>query len=197
MAKKALDMKDDEVPPEDLEALRWVREKRGMIELGKPYTIQKFSAPLQIPYKEDVPARLVTVEVPTFTYGSSGCAKGRGATLREAVQNTKEALRFTDPEDTYPVRDEGLERVLLKVGSAEFRVADLCALIRDYYDDDHPTGGTLHCALDDGNMLDAQIDAEIQDAKASGDRAALLIAELLRLVPQEARIKLYDRGYGR
>src|SRR5579885_3643215 len=123
MAKKALEMKDSEVPAEDLEALKWVREKRGIIELGKPYTIQKFSAPLQTPYKEDVPARPVTVEIPTFAYGSYGWATGRGATLREAVQNTKEAIRHLDPEDTYPAHNEGLDRVLLKVGSAEITVA--------------------------------------------------------------------------
>ena len=152
-AKKALDMEDKEVPAEDLEALRWVREKKGVIELGKPYTISRFSEPLQTPYKEAIPERPVTVEVPVFWPGTLGDGIGQGKTLREAVEATKAAIKRMGPlVRTYPEYNTGLDRVLLKVGEAEVTVSTLCALIRDYYDDDHGTGGALHCVLDDGNM---------------------------------------------
>jgi len=191
-AKKASDMEDKEVSTEDIEALRWVREKKGVVELGKPYTISRYSDALKASYKEDVPARPVAVEVPVFYPATSRYALGRGPTLRLAVEAAKAVIESMGPGvRTYPEFNDGLDRVLLKVGSADFRVADLCALIRDYYDD-HSTGGALHCVLDDGNMGDGHIESFDPD-----DKAACLIAELLKLVPEDERKKLYERGYGR
>lgn len=97
-------------------------------------------------------------------------------------------------------------KVLLKVGRAEFRVADLMALIRDYYDA-HPTGGALHCCLDDGNMdgVEYELDHALngwsftrcdQAHHVPPDPAAALIAELLLLMSERDRFMLYRRGYG-
>ena len=198
-AKKALDMKDDEVPAEDLEALKWVREKKGTIELGKPYTISKFSDALQTAYKESVPARPVTVEVPVFWPGAHDSAVGCGSSLRSAVSATEKAIALKGPlVRTYPEYDTGLDRVLLVVGKAELRVSDLCALIRDYYEE-RPTGGSLHCSLDDGNM-EGDVRWEVDHARDRDgveDHAARLIGELLMLMTSDERKKLYERGYGR
>lgn len=197
-AKKAIDVKDDEVAHEDLEALRWLREKRGVVEDGKSYTIQKFSEALQVPYKETVPARPVTVEIPTFCNGCDGAALGSGPTLRDAVEAVKAVVSQLEPGDTYPGRNEGLDRVLVESGPVKVRVSDLCALIRDYMDE-HPSGGTLHCSLSDGNM-EGDVRWEVDHVKERygvDDPAARLIAELLMLMPEDARKKLYERGFGR
>lgn len=91
-----------------------------------------------------------------------------------------------------------LDRVLLKVGKADFRIADLCALIRDYMEE-RPTGGALHCALSDGNMTgDVRWEPDFwREKKGTDDKAARLIGELLMLMTQDEREKLYERGYGR
>lgn len=190
--KKARDARDEDFSGADLDAIRWLREKRGVYEDGAPYSIQRIG-PLGNPYREEVPVAHVTVEVPVFYPGTSSTIAGRGRTLGGAVEAAKTTLMtLGDSVRTYPEFNAGLDRVLLKVGEAELRVADLCALIRDYYDDDHSTGGALHCVLDDGNMGDGHIRSDDPD-----DKAAVLIAELLKLMTTDERQKLYERGYGR
>lgn len=191
--KKAKDVEDKDVAPEDLDAIRWLREKRGSLEDGKAYRIQRYSQALDTPYSDDVAARPVTVAIQVFQAGSSDRLVGRGTTLSLAVHDAQVKLAALGPGfRTYPEFNAGLDRVLLKVGEADFRVADLLALIRDYYDDDHSTGGNLHCVLDDGNMGDGHI-----RSFDPNDKAAVLIAELLKLVPEAERFRLYERGYGR
>lgn len=191
--KKAKNVDDKDVAAEDLDALCWLREKRGLLEDGKAYRIQRYNQALDTPYVDEVPVRPVAVEIPAFYPGTSTTVTGRGDTLRAAVADAQAALATLGSEiRTYPEFNTGLDRVLLKVGEADFRVADLLALIRDYYDDDHSTGGNLHCVLDDGNMGDGHI-----RSFDPNDKAAVLIAELLKLVPEAERFKLYERGYGR
>lgn len=185
------------VPAVDRDALAWLKQRRGLIDFGEPYTIQRFSDTLGVSYQDNVPARPITVSVPVF-FGGTECApqETSGATLREAVEKVQRQIEGC-ALDTYAEMDRYLGRVLTTVGSAEFRVADLLALIRDYYDNGNPTGGSLHGSLDDGNMDDAQLVFEIDYAKERGDKTAVLIAELLRLVPPAEREALYHRGYGR
>lgn len=201
MALKATDVHDTSVDPLDRAALAWLREKKGVIEFGKPYRHQTWAG-----LRVDIPARPVAIEIPFF---GSGCgdanqwvycraATASGTTLRDAVAALQALLVQADakPEDTYPGHNALLNRVLLNVGLAEFRVGDLCALIRDYYEE-HSVGGALHAELDDGNMEDRHIDSASRYAREHGDRAAGLIAELLRLMPEDERQRLYARGYGR
>lgn len=198
-AKKAKDIEDKEVAAEDLEALGWVRAKKGWVDLGQPYTITRYSEALQTSYKDEVPARPVRVEVPVHYPGTISAATGSGKTLREAVESTKGAILALGPGvRTYPEFDEGLDRLLLKVGSAGLRVADLCALIRDYYEE-HPTGGALHCSLDDGNMTgDVRWEVDYwRERNGVDDKEARLIGELLMLMSEDERKRLYERGYGR
>jgi hypothetical protein len=192
-AKKAINVRDEDVAPADLDALRWLRAKRGLLEDGAPYVMQRYSQALGVPYRDEIPQRAVTVEIQVFQAGSSDRLVGHGLTLSLAVHDAQVKLTALGPGfRTYPEFDAGLDRVLLKVGEADFRVADLLALIRDYYDDDHSTGGALHCVLDDGNMGDGHI-----HSFDPNDKAAVLIAELLKLVPEAERFRLYERGYGR
>lgn len=188
MSKRASDLEEAAVPPDQVEALRWLREKRGRIDFGKAYTHQD-------PYgvRVQVPVRPVTIQFPYFGY-KLGCnvIETSGATLSEAVASAVAALVDEDPMSTYPGRNVGFDRVLAKIGDAEVRVADLCGLIRDYYGSGHSTGGALHCVLDDGNMEDGHI-----YSMDPNDKAAVLIAELLKRVPEDERKRLYERGYGR
>lgn len=191
-AKKAKDVKDKDVEQEDLDALRWLREKRGLFEDGQAFKIQRHSQVLDASYTDEVQATHVTVEVPAFFPGASTRIYGAGLTLRAAVGDAKRKIEELGADvRTYPEFNTGLDRVLLKVGAAELRVADLCALIRDYYDDDNPCGGNLHCALDDGGMKGRIVSFD------PNDKAAVLIAELLNLMSEDEREKLYERGYGR
>lgn len=197
--KKAKDIEDKEVAAEDLDLLRWLQAKKGWVDLGRPYTIARYSEALQTSYKDEVPARPVRVEVPVHYPGTISAATGSGNTLREAVESTKSAIMALGPgARTYPEFDEGLDRVLLTVGKAEFRVADLCALIRDYMEE-HPSGGALHCSLSDGNMEgDVRWEPDhCRERDGVDDKEARLIGELLMLMPEDERKKLYERGYGR
>lgn len=206
--EKARAVDRSKVDSADHEALDWLVAKKGIVDFGKPYKIQKFSGfhtgQNQQPPKpgescvESVPHRLVGVEVPIFNAGLRS-ATGYGATLREAVEDLKRKIPTMGPHvETYPERNRGLDASLFKVGSADFRVADLLALIRDYYDEDgNVCGGSLHCSLDDGNVNDHGIESDGKRAQELGDRSGHLIAELLKLVPEAERKRIYDRGYGR
>lgn len=86
------------------------------------------------------------------------------------------------------------DRVLTTIGGADFLIRDLIVLIYDYYEG-RPTGGSLHCCLDDGNMEDRHVRWETEHAKKEGDRAAVLIGTLLLMLPERERFLLYERCY--
>ena len=192
MAKDAADLADDAVPADHVEALQWLRAKRGRIDFGKAYSHQD-------PYgiRVQVPERPVTIQFPYFGVKyRANIIETSGATLSEAVAQAVLALFEQPQEDTYPGRDTGLDRVLAVVGDAVVRVSDLLALIRDYYRV-NSTGGSLHSELDDQNLEDRHVDHGIRYAREQKDGAAVLIGTLLRLMPEAERLRLRERGYGR
>lgn len=60
-----------------------------------------------------------------------------------------------------------------------------------------PAWGAVHIVLDDGNVSDADVDFCIQWAKENDDVWGQEIAELLRQVSPEQRMKLHRWWYGR
>ncbi len=194
MSKRAAELADSDVAEDQRDALRWLRAKRGRVDFGKAYSHQD-------PYgvRVQVPTRPVTIQFPYFGIKwSVDVIEASGATLSEAVANATGAIADDDPLSTYPGRDAGFDRVLVKVGKADLRVADLCALIRDYMKE-HSTGGALHCSLSDGNM-EGDLLWEVdfwRDKNGADDKAARLIGELLMLMTVDERKALYERGYGR
>lgn len=190
--KRAKDVNEKSVDARELGALAWLREKRAMIEFGDPYTLQCADGS-----RRQFEKRPVTVEIPTFGCGRDvGIASG--PTLGEAVEAAKVAISQLGPEDTYPGRDVGLDRVILSTDGVELRVADLLRLVRDYLrDDGNCVGGALHCSLEDGNLDDRGLEWERDEARKSGDTSAVLIAGLFLRLPVEERRRLYERGFGR
>lgn len=83
--------------------------------------------------------------------------------------------------------------VITELNGAKIRVHDLIVLIHDYYEG-RPTGGNLHCCLDDGNMDGVAWELE-EVAKKAQDEPAILIGTLLLMLPERERFLLYERGY--
>jgi len=206
---KAVDIKDDDVVPEDLEALRWLRGKRADVDLGETFRLQSADGSR----RDLIPGGFFRAEIPYFQYGKHETTlAGQAGTLRGAVQKMRDVLagHEAEPKDTYPGRDEMLGKTLAEIRNTsipdgvdinvsmrvDIKVRHLLALIREYYEI-HCTGGTLHCILDDGNMRDSDVEHGIRDARNKQDGEALLIAVLLRMMTEGDRNTLYERGYGR
>lgn len=199
--RRAEDVKDDEVAPGDLEALRWLREARGRVDFGEPAgetQARLKSAGLVAPTPAN--SRVVRVELPYWCGSALGTMAARGASLSIVVDSLKnDPLLDGLDGDFFPAlsrRDDFLKKPITKIGSADFTIEDLATLIRDYYDDENPCGGNLHCALDDGNVEDHHVQADLRESLERGDLRAALIAQTLLLMPLEDRQALYERGYG-
>jgi hypothetical protein len=192
-ARKAVDVSDNHVDSVDLEALKWLREKKGLVEFGKAYRHMSAAG------KVEHPERPVTIEIPFFG-DHRHVLLAQGVTLRAAVSALADLLLLSHatPEHTYPGHNKLLKKVLAKVGQVDVHVSDLCALIRDYLEEDgHSCGGNLHIYLSDGNVRDGDVEFCKKNARDQNDSAALLIAELLSLLPESERTLLHERGYGR
>lgn len=72
------------------------------------------------------------------------------------------------------------------------RIEDAIRRIKPYYEA-NPGGGTLHVALDDGNMDAGNILDCWHYAKEEGDKAAQDLIEMLLDMSVDERYELYDR----
>lgn len=72
---------------------------------------------------------------------------------------------------------------------------NLRAAIARYYEE-HPTGGTLHIVLDDGNCEDDNVQWCIDNPiREQNDREALSIARRLLRIPEEGRRAMFERNW--
>lgn len=72
----------------------------------------------------------------------------------------------------------------------------LMELVWDYYDG-HPSGGSLHIVLDDGNTRDSDVDWCAGYACGKDDDAGMKIADELRLLTEKDRDYVYRHAYDR
>ena len=79
----------------------------------------------------------------------------------------------------------------MKTINVELNVSDFIALIQPYYDF-HCTGGSLHVALDDGNLSDETVDFCIGYAKKDNDSYGLALGKILRAMTEDDREELYE-----
>ena len=70
---------------------------------------------------------------------------------------------------------------------------EIVELIKEYYADGNLAGGTLHCALDDGNLEDHDIKFCINFAKEEGDYQGVLLGYILLLITIEQREEAYNK----
>ena len=71
----------------------------------------------------------------------------------------------------------------------------LLLMTRGYYRD-NPVGGSLHIALDDGNMEDSHLDFCIKTAKERQDNPGLVLARALKHSSMTQRLKVYRNKMG-
>jgi len=70
-------------------------------------------------------------------------------------------------------------------------------LIKYYVKDlDNPTGGSLHIALDDGNLCDDNLFFCQGFAKDAGDTFGYFLATILRHFTEDERESMYEAGWG-
>ena len=82
-----------------------------------------------------------------------------------------------------PIRDRPASRP---------RVSDVLPLVEAYYND-HPTGGSLHIVLDDGNLADHSIEFCRAYAIERGDVEGARLADALLLMTRTQRKRIYRR----
>ena len=72
----------------------------------------------------------------------------------------------------------------------------LVTTLVDKYYLDHPTGGSLHIVLDDGNIEDDDVEFSINHARGENDHLGELIGLLMLQLSKTQRLKVY-RGRNR
>lgn len=72
-------------------------------------------------------------------------------------------------------------------------VSDVLPLVEAYYVD-HPTGGSLHIVLDDGNLADRHVEFCRDFARERGDARGVRIATALLRMTRTQRRRIYRRS---
>lgn len=68
-------------------------------------------------------------------------------------------------------------------------VPEVMPLVRRYYEK-HPSGGSLHILLDDGNVSDSDADFCLKAATEAGDADGVELARLVAQMSRTQRLKL-------
>jgi len=77
-------------------------------------------------------------------------------------------------------------------------VKAVCRLVRDFYAlPENGAGGNLHIVLDDGNVGFGSVEFCRREAAEAGDEVGTVLAELLLLMKESARHKVYSTWYKR
>jgi hypothetical protein len=83
------------------------------------------------------------------------------------------------------------ECAALLANVAKPNVPDVAPIVRAYYAlPGNGAGGSLHIALDDGNVRDSDLDFCIERAEERGDEHGAALARVLRRMSKTQRLKL-------
>ena len=75
-------------------------------------------------------------------------------------------------------------------------VPEVMPMVRAYYaEPENVCGGSLHIVLDDCNVRDSDVEFCIEYAKERGDRAGVLLGEILRRMSKTQRLKIAQKIY--
>ena len=104
--------------------------------------------------------------------------------IREDIKTMMSDMsEITIKKDTLPIKKEIPEKY-----------EDIFNLIHEYYQKE-PAGGSLHIALDDGNMDDGNIEFCLKFAKENNDSDAITIGHELQKFTEDERIEIYNLKY--